>query len=411
MEAIMNISHLELGPMWRALKRNKVGALLIALQIAVTMTIVINSLSIVFERDAMMQRESGVDEENTFYLTSTGYTTDFNGQAVATEDLLALREMPGIINATQINAIPISGGGWSMSLALEAGDDVDGVGTAIYMVDQHGLETLDVELIAGRNFTETEIRWRQPSQPGWPSMTIVTEAMALALFDSVDDAVGKTVYIGDSEPMTIIGVMDRLQAPWVGWDNLEHAVLTPENLGWNSYRYLIRTEPGQRDRLMPLVEEMLAERTQGRIIRNMDTLTATRDRSYRQHSAMIKILLTVIICLTLITALGIVGLASFSVQKRTRQIGTKRALGASKASVQRYFMLENGMISTVGIVFGIGLTIGLNMLLVDLFNLAPLAWYYIPIGVLALFFVGQIAVLGPARKAANIAPATATRTL
>ena len=407
----MNISHLELGPMRRALMRNKVGALLIALQIAVTMTIVINSLSIVIERDAMMQRESGLDENNTFYLTSTGYATDYNGQVTATEDLITLREMPGIVNAIQINAIPISGGGWSMSLATEPGEDIDGVSTAVYMVDQHGINTLDLEIIAGRNFQQNEIRWRQNGMTNWPEMTILTEAMAIALYESAENAIGKTVYIGDDEPMTVIGVVDQLQAPWVGWDDLENAMLSPENLGWESSRYLIRTQPGLRDELMPQVEEMLAQRVEGRIIRSMDTITATRDRSYRQHSAMIKILLTVIVCLTLITALGIVGLASFSVQKRTRQIGTKRALGASKATVMRYFMLENGMISTVGIAIGVALTIGLNMLLVDWFNLTPLAWYYIPIGIICLYIVGQLAVLGPARRAASIAPATATRTL
>lgn len=407
----MNISKLELGPMWRALMRNKVGALLIALQIAVTMTIVINSLSIVVERNDMMQRASGLDEENTFYLTSTGYSSEYDGKATATEDLLAIKDMPGIINAIQINAIPISGGGWSMSLATEPGDDIEGIGTAIYMVNENGIDTLDLELIAGRNFTPNEIRWRMPSQSNWPDTTIVSEAMAIALFDSAEAAVGKTVYIGDGEPMTIIGVVDQLQAPWVGWDNLEQSILTPENLGWASTRYLIRTEAGQRDMMMPKVEEMLAERAQGRIVRNMDTITATRDRSYRQHSAMIKILLSVIVCLTLITALGIVGLASFSVQKRTRQIGTKRALGASKASIMRYFMLENSMISSVGIIIGIVLTIGLNMLLVEWFSLTPLDWFYIPTGIAVLYLVGQLAVLGPARKAANIAPATATRTL
>ncbi|MDM7860980.1 ABC transporter permease [Alteromonas sp. ASW11-36] len=391
--------------------RNKVGALLIAIQIAVTMTIVLNSISIVVERDKMMQRASGLDEQNTFYLTSTGYTSDFNAQNTVTEDLLAIRAIPGVVDAIQLNAIPISGGGWSMSLATEAGPDVEGTGTAVYMVDEHGLETLDLDLIAGRNFTANEIRWRQAAQPDWPETVIITEALALTIFDNVDAAVGQTVYIGNDEPMTIIGVIDQLQAPWVGWNNLEHSMLSPENMAFNSTRYLIRTEDGERDRLMPIVEEMLAARTSGRIIRNMDTLTATRDRSYRQHNAMIKILLTVIVCLTLITALGIVGLASFSVQKRIKQIGTKRALGASQASVMRYFMLENGMISTVGLVLGTGLTIGLNMLLVNWFNLTPLDWMYIPIGVISLLIVGQIAVLGPARRAANIAPATATRTL
>ncbi|WP_100656916.1 ABC transporter permease [Alteromonas flava] len=407
----MNISHLELGPMWRALMRNKVGAILIALQIAVTMTIVINSVSIVLERDKMMQRASGLDEANTFYITSTGYGSDYDAKATAIEDLLALRALPGVINAIQLNAIPISGGGWSMSLATEPGADIEGTGTAVYMVDEHGLETLDLELVAGRNFNTNEVRWRGPSQPDWPESVIITQALAESLFESVDAAIGQIVYIGDDEPMTVIGVVDQLQAPWVGWNNLENAMLSPENLGFQSVRYLIRSEDGLRDKLMPEVEELLANRASGRIIRNLSTLTETRENSYRQHNAMIKILLTVIICLTLITALGIVGLASFSVQKRIKQIGTKRALGASKGAIKRYFMLENGLISLCGVALGTLLTIGLNLLLVDWFNLTPLDWFYIPVGIVSLLIVGQLAVFGPATRAAGIAPATATRTL
>lgn len=407
----MNLSHLELGPMWRSLLRNKVGALLIALQIAVTMTIVINSVSIVIERDNMMQRDSGLDEADTFYVTSTGYASDYDAKSTAIEDLLALREMPGVVNAIQMNAIPISGGGWSMSLSTEPGDDVDDTGTAVYMVDEHGVETLDVDIIAGRNFTPNEVRWRGSAQPDWPDTVIITKALAEALFETYEASLGQVVYIGEDEPMTIIGVIDQLQAPWVGWNNLEYSMLSPENLGFQSVRYLIRTEDGMRDSLMPQIEEMLAARTTGRIIRNMSTLTETRERSYRQHNAMIKILLTVIVCLTLITALGIVGLASFSVQKRVKQIGTKRALGASQTAIMRYFMVENGMISFVGVVLGSVLTIALNMALVDWFRLTPLEWFYIPIGVVSLLIVGQIAVLGPAKRAAGIAPATATRTL
>jgi putative ABC transport system permease protein len=407
----MNLSHLELGPMWRSLLRNKVGALLIALQIAVTMTIVINSVSIVIERDNMMQRDSGLDEADTFYITSTGYASDYDAKATAIEDLIALREMPGVVNAIQLNAIPISGGGWSMSLATETGDDADDTGTAVYMVDEHGVETLDLNIIAGRNFTPNEIRWRGASQPDWPDTVIITKALAEALFENHEASLGQTVYIGEDEPMTVIGVIDQLQAPWVGWNNLEYSMLSPENLGFQSVRYLIRTEDGMRDSLMPQVEEMLAVRTSGRIIRNMNTLTETRERSYRQHNAMIKILLTVIVCLTLITALGIVGLASFSVQKRVKQIGTKRALGASQMAIMRYFMVENGMISIVGVLLGSALTIALNMALVDWFSLSPLEWFYIPVGIVSLLFVGQLAVLGPAKRAAGIAPATATRTL
>lgn len=403
----------EIGPIFRALMRNKVGAVLIAIQIAITMTIIVNAVFIIYERSQKMQRESGIDEANSFYLSSAGFAPDFNPKVSIEEDLAALRQLPGVANAIQINAIPISGGGWSMGLQTEPGAEHDGIGVAVYMVDEQGVDTLDLEVIAGEIFSQSDIRWRSPAESNWPDKVIITKAMAESLFpdDPFEASVGKTVYINDTEPMVISGIIDKLQAPWVGWDRVENAMLAPEHLEYESTRYFIRAQPGQRDEVMKTVEEFLANSNKGRIIRGMNSIEETRERSYRGDSAMIKILTTVMIILTIVTALGIVGLASFSVNRRKKQIDTRRALGASQGAILRYFMLENFLISSVGVVLGAALTIGLNVLLVNQFDLTPIDWFYIPIGMVILWIVGQMAVFGPAKKAANIAPAIATRTV
>ena len=403
---------LELGPILRALSRNKVGALLIAIQIAFTMAIIVNSVFIIYERSQETKRESGVDEANTFYISSSGFGNNFSAKATIREDLDALRALPGVKDAIQINAVPISGGGWSMGLQTEPGAEHDGIGLAVYMVDEHGLNALDVKLLAGENFTATDVRWRGRGESSWPDKIIITEAMAKRLFPelSYQETVGKTVYINDTEPMIITGIIDKLQAPWVGWDNVENAMLSPEYLERSSVRYLIRTEDGRRDELMKTVEELLAQ-NKTRVVDNMRTIDYVRERSYRSHTAMIKILTTVIITLTIVTSLGIVGLASFSVNRRKKQIGIRRALGATKFDILRYFMVENLMISTVGVVVGAALTVALNIVLVNALSINPLDWFYIPVGMLVLCVVGQIAVFGPAKRATTIAPATATRTV
>lgn len=123
------------------------------------------------------------------------------------------------------------------------------------------------------------------------------------------------------------------------------------------------------------------------------------------------VLKTLIICLTVVTALGIVGQASFSVNRRRKQIGTRRALGARKIDILRYFMLENFLITSIGVLVGAGMTIGLNILLVDALNLPRIDWFYIPAGMLILFLIGQLAVYGPAKRACKISPALATRSV
>lgn len=404
---------LEIGPIFRALMRNKVGAILIAIQIAITMTIIVNSVFIIVERSQKIQRESGIDEANSFTIVSSGFTADFNPKVTIQEDLAQLRALPGVIDVIQMNAVPISGSGWSMGLQTKPGAEYDGTGVAVYMVDERGTNALDVEVIAGEDFSASDIRWRERAVRDWPDQILVTKAMAEKLFPDQDwrQAVGKTVYINDVEPMIIKGIIDKLQAPWVGWNNVENAMLSPERQANRTVRYFLRTEPGRRDELMQQVEELLANSNKDRIIQGLRSMEELRERSYRGDNAMIKILTTVMIILTIVTALGIVGLASFSVNRRKKQIGTRRALGASQQAIIRYFMLENFLISSVGVFLGAALTIGLNIILVNAFSLNAIDWFYIPIGMLTLWLVGQIAVFGPAKKAAGIPPAIATRTV
>jgi len=403
---------LETGLIIRALMRNKIGALLIALQIALTMTIIVNAIFMIQDRQTQMLRSSGVDEINTFYLTNTIFGQDYNIQAALQTDLNTLRKMPGVIDAIQINAIPLSGGGWSSGVQTEAGEDKDSIGSAIYMVDDHAINALGLELIAGENFSETDIQWRKSGQSTWPNKVIITKALALSLYpDDWHSALGRTVYISQNQTIQIIGILKQLQAPWNGWDGVERSMLVPFQMESKGSRLFIRTEPGKRDELMPLIEQSLAESDKGRIIRRLRTMEETRERSYQQHNATNKILSTVVITLTIITGLGIVGLAIFSINRRTKQIGTRRALGATRWQIMRYFMIENVLISSVGILIGCVGAVALNMWLVKTFELSPINIELILFGVVTLFIVGQLAVLYPARKASLISPATATRTV
>ena len=339
---------LESGLIIRALMRNKIGALLIALQIALTMTIMVNAIFMIQDRQAQMARESGLNEQDTFYLSNTIFAPDYNTQVALQTDLDAIRKTPGVIDAIQINAIPLSGGGWSSGLQTEPGEDKDSTGTAMYMVDDHAINTLELELIAGENFSPSDIQWRLPDQSSWPAKVIITKALAQSLFpDNWQSALGKSVYIDSQQSMQVIGIINKLQAPWNGWSGVERSALVPFQMDTRYGRYFIRTESGRRDELMPIIEDMLAKSDKGRIIRRLTTMEETRERSYRQHNATNKILMTVVTTLTLITAFGIVGLAIFSINRRTKQIGTRRALGATRWQIMRYFMVENFFISAL----------------------------------------------------------------
>ena len=403
---------MQIRPILSALSRNKTGALLIALQIALTMTIIVNAVSMIQQRQSQMARPTGMDELNTFTFSYKGFAEDYNERVQTTTDLEYIRSLPGVVNATQTNSAPLSQGGWSMSLATESGADADGVGTAIYFMDDQGTEAFGVKLIAGRNFMPEDVIWRERTDTTWPATAIITKALAADLFeDDWESALDKTVYISETQPINIIGIIDAMQAPWNGWDGIERTMLVPSYTLFGAGRIMVRAEPGARDRLMTEVEDGLLANYKGRLIRNMNSMEEIRDESYQGHNGINTILTTLIICLTVVTALGIVGLASFSVNRRKKQIGTRRALGARKIDIMQYFMVENFLITTVGVVLGAALSIGLNMLLVSELNIAPIVWYYIPAGMLSLWLIGQLAVYGPAKKACNISPAIATRSI
>jgi putative ABC transport system permease protein len=162
---------------------------------------------------------------------------------------------------------------------------------------------------------------------------------------------------------------------------------------------------------MPQVEELLAESNKDRIVRSMRSMDETRERSYRGDDSMIKILTFTIVLLIAVTSLGIVGLASFSVNRRTQQIGTRRALGATRLAILRYFMTENFIISLVGVLIGAALTIALNIAMIEMFSLTRITWYLVPAAMLMMLAIGQIAVFGPAKRASSVPPAVATRTV
>ncbi|MDB5952536.1 MAG: permease family protein, partial [Massilia sp.] len=121
-------------------------------------------------------------------------------------------------------------------------------------------------------------------------------------------------------------------------------------------------------------------------------------------------LITVSALLLVITASGIVGMASLWVTQRRKQIGVRRALGARRADILRYFIAENVMITGVGVAGGAVLAIALNQLLVSKLEMTRLPPVYLVWGTGLFFVLGIVAVYGPAWRAASISPATATRT-
>jgi len=397
--------------MMSSLLRSKTGPLLVALQIAVTLAIVINSLFIVVQRVEKMNRDTGMDINNVIIVYVRGFGDDLDVVNSITNDINLLKSIPGVVAATVSNHVPLSGSGSGTGLRTVADETLDPVSTARYRWGEEGLNALGIELSRGRNFFPEEVNYILPDDdaPAPPSI-LITQDLANDLFGD-EDALGKTVYWGSMEPSTIVGIIGHMHGSWVSWDKLSNVVIQPGKPAYTTNKYLIRVEPGVRDELMPVIEQELGESNRQRIVKSVRSLEEIASRSYRRDRGMAIILTIVITLLIALTALVIVGLSSFHVAQRTKQIGTRRALGAKRMDIVRQFMLENWLITTAGALFGVVLTVVVAYWLEVTFELPRLDWRYLPVGILSLWALSSLAVLEPARRAASVPPAVATRSV
>lgn len=402
---------MEIRPIFSALLRSKTGPILIALQIAVTLAVAVNAAFVVMQRVEKISRPTGMDVDSLIAIVSVGFGPEYDNRSSIREDIEALRALPGVVDAVPINQVPLSGGGDAGGYRSDpATPEHEEINANNYYSDEHIIETLGLKLVAGRRFRPEEVHYREPNSRRAADVAIITQALADELFPD-GDALGKPMYSGQGDPMTVIGIVERMHGAWVSWDGLERVVLRPEVFLSGYTIYMIRAEDGLRDTLMPQVEDTLSQLNDDRILRRLMAHSEVVARSYSRDRAMAVILVTVTVLFVAITALGIVGLASFTVSQRTKQIGTRRAIGARRLQILRYFLVENAMITTGGIIAGAGLALAFNVWLVTEFELPKLEFVFLLGGVVSVLLLGQLAVLGPARRAAAVPPAVATRTV
>lgn len=402
---------MEFRPILSAMLRNKVGAILVGLQIAITLAVVANAVAIIMTRVEKIGRPPGIDSDNLFFVQSYGFGPNYDQRDTIRRDIDLIRSLPGVVSASSINGIPLSGGGSATNLGASQVREKQTINTNYYTVDERGMESLGVKLLEGRNFTEAEIEFNpDPSGPQFSPFAIISKDTAIAVFGD-EHAVGKTIYGGADQAAVVIGVMDNMLGAWVGWDKLTQVMLLPRIQAGPLARYVVRTEPGRRDALMAEVEQKLTASNTHRAISYVRSHEEIKERSYRADARMVAFLSVLIGLMVSITALGIVGLASFHVNVRRKQIGTRRAVGARRIDIIRYFMVENWLLTTGGVVAGSVLAFAFGQWLSSAYSLPRLPPMYVVGGVVVLWILGQLAAFLPARRAAAIPPAVATRTV
>jgi putative ABC transport system permease protein len=408
---------MEIRPIISSLLRNKTGALLIAAQVALSLAIVANALYIIRDRLERTARPSGVVAEQDMFRIGVAQIKEAEtAQAKLDQQRRyadALRAVPGVVSAAWTNQTPLSTSGWNMGLALKPNQTETQSNTAMYFGPDSLVKTWGLKLVEGRDFTPEEVEDVDPdSSQSLGRYAILSQTLAKSLFPG-GSAVGKTLYIGigpEARPFQVVGVVERLQSPWAQTgERGELSTIMAQRRVQGYSMFSVRAEPGQRDRVMKEVEAALAKAVPGSMIIENKSMDDDRRDIYRNDRAISWMLITVTVLLLLVTASGIVGMATLWVNQRRKQIGVRRALGARKLDVLRYFITENVLITTGGVAAGLVMAVGLNQLLVSQLELAKLPIGYLAVGSVVLWLVGIAAVYGPAWRASGISPAIATR--
>lgn len=419
---------MEFGPILRSMRRNKVRYGLIVAEVALTLAVVANCVNMIRDARRQMAILSGFDDDNLIRVNSRPFAPAFKEDGYldnsVRKDLAALRALSGVKAASNTRFLPWQGGGSSMESRV-LGSKGPMLRNQVYNADEGTLATLGSHLIEGRNFTreETEsevLRMRQLFASSRPSGAdgmplekisqdiIISKAFGELLFPD-GKALGKRLEDTDGDQYSIVGVIERFYNPY-GWPIHEYVMFFPNSA--RSYQggapYLVRVEPGRKAAALAAIEKTLLSVDGGRNLQ-VQPVSEIKERFQSRSSLMVTILSVVIVLLLFITSLGIVGLTVFSVAERTRQIGTRRALGAQRGDILRYFLLENWIVTTLGLALGVLLAFGLNVALVSRVSGPKMQPGLVAAGVLLLWAAGLASTFLPALRGARVAPAIATR--
>ena len=411
---------MEIRPILSTLLRHKTAAALIVLQIALTCAIICNALLMIGQRVTQVRETSGIVENELVRIQITPIGSDEGSEAQTRSDLAMLRGMPGVKAATTVNQIPFVGSSWNSGVNLQPNQEQPTLNATNYMAEDQFMDTFGLKLLAGRTFAPDEyVPYEVLNAPDGEDVqipsVIITRAMGERLFPG-QNALGKVFYIWGDTQIRVVGVVEHLVRPSMqgGPAARELSMILPIRPTYDvGAQYVIRTTPERRAEILKAASEALLKNGPKRIIidENTKTFEELRGEFYQEPRSMAWLLGVVCVALLLVTALGIVGLASFWVQQRTKQIGVRRALGATRSQVLRYFQTENFILASIGIVLGMLLAFGLNQMLMTRYELPRLPLLYLPVGAVLLWLLGQLAVFGPARRAAAVPPALATRSI
>ncbi|GAB2557278.1 ABC transporter permease [Rhodanobacter koreensis] len=410
---------MDILPILSTLRRHKLTSWLLVLEIALTCAIVCNAVFLIGQRLQRMDMPSGVAEHELLQIQVADVTTPSNPYARLAEDVAVLRQVPGVISVASSNQVPFGSSSSNGNIRLDPAQPDRTLNATTYF-GENLVQTLGTRLVSGRDlqsddFVDVETAMKGLStgdSKSLPHVTLITQTLAERLWPG-QNPLGRIIYLTPTVGLRVVGVVDSLARP-NAYDEAkaQYTMVVPLRMGASKDQsYLIRTRPEDRANVLAAALAALKKADPQRVVTTKRSFDEVRRKFFQDDRAMAGMLVGVIAALLIVTALGIVGLASFWVAQRRRTIGVRRALGATRGNILHYFQTENFVLATFGIALGMVLAYGINLFLMSHYELPRLPGIYFPVGAVLLWLIGQVAVLGPALRAAAVPPVVATRSV
>ena len=404
---------MDIQPILTALRKHKIPAALIVLEIALACAVLCNAVFMINQRIGEIRLPNAIDESGLSIIDVQGIDPK-TASGDLQRDLAALRELPGVTAAAALNMMPLGNNSWNSNVATSPDGIMakDSPNVAEYMFTQDGPEALGMRLLQGRFFNDDEYADSKLGDSYLPSthVVIVTKSLAERLWPE-QSALGKQIWVGKKNIYNVVGIVADVLRPDNNGGGIAHfhwSMFFPISPALAIQEFVVRSAPGDRARIVRDGAQKL-EALSPSVVVEGHTFSEIRDKYFANTRSMVWMLVLVCVVMLAVTAFGIVGLTSFWVGQRRRQIGIRRAVGATRAHIMQYFQTENFLLSSAGVVIGMILAFGINLYLMQHYQTTRLPWYYLPVSAIALWVLGQLAALGPALRAANVPPVVATR--
>lgn len=403
----------DIVPVLHALKRHKTTVALFVLEISCTFSIVCNLMPLIINDTHIVNLASGINENHVVLITSTDRTSVKNVAERRQEDVQALRSIPGVDSVVAVQGLPMSQS--EANVGIAPGIDMQRrVKASIYFGGRDEAATLGLRFLSGKDFVPSDYQTLDAAH-GYSGIVhaksiILSHALAQKLFPG-SGAVGKIVHIGP-RGMRVAGVVNNVLRPHLHEAGANYlTAFLPLFPDARRVTYVLKVKPGASATVMHKIVHVLKTKNGDRLVGEPVTFVQFRSKFFGPKKDVLFTLLAASLGLLFVTVLGIVGLVAFWLQQRHRQIGIRRALGASKSEIIRYFQIENMMVTLAAALVGVIIAFALNSMLVRHFNALPLSLTDVVISLGTFVILGQASVFYSSLKASRLSPMAATNSL